>query len=202
MDPQLQEALVRLVAYLVVAPVHGFALAFAAGRLGDAGPAHAGRRTLNPLRHVDIVGGLGFVLFGFGWIRPMRLDRKALRFGRLGLVLVVLVGLAATLLSAGLAELIRRPLIVSASAGPWIYAVVFLQTLATLSIAFVLINLIPLPPLTGAHLLAAVLPVSEAALARYRVQAVVLVAAFVASGLAAWIFQPVYRPAARFLLGA
>jgi len=198
----LQQVLFRLVALLIVAAVHGYSLAWAADRLGDPGPRYDGRKTLDPFAHLDLLGGLGFVLFGFGWIKPMVLDREELNPGRLGPVLVALAGLASVLLLAGVAELMRRPLILSASGNLPLYGIVLLETLSTLSLSFVLINLVPVPPLTGAHFLRGLVPAVALFFDRYRTGFTVLVAAFVASGLAGWIFLPIYRPVARLMLGA
>ena len=198
----LQQVLFRLVALLIIAAVHGYTLALTADRLGDPGPRYDGRRSLNPFVHLDTVGALCLVVFGFGWIKPVALEARLLRFGRFGPVLVALAGLSAVVALAGVAELLRRPLIGSVSGNLPLYGVVLLEAISTLSLAFVLLNIIPLMPLTGVCFLTVLAPTLEPVMLRYRTAFTVVVAAIVASGLADRVFLPVYRPVARFLLGA
>lgn len=202
MGVSLQQILFRLVALMVIASVHGCALALAADKLGDPGPRYDGRRSLNPFVHLDFIGALGLILFGFGWIKPVAIEVRLLRFGRFGPVVVALAGLAAVVALAGVAELLRRPLIGSISGNLPLYGVVLLEAISTLSLAFVLLNILPMMPLTGVYFLTALVPRLEPVMVRYRMAFTIVVAAFVASGLAAWFFMPFYRPAARFLLGA
>jgi len=62
-------------AILIVSVVHGFVIAQIASWLGDAEPAHQGRRSLNPFSHFDLIGGAGLLLFGLGWIRPIEVGK-------------------------------------------------------------------------------------------------------------------------------
>jgi hypothetical protein len=109
-DFSLQQLALRLAAYIFIAAVHGLAVAAAAYALGDAGPRHDGRLSVNPLVHLDVLGTAAGVLFSAGWIRPIAIDPGALRAGRAGLVLVVAAGFAATVLSA-VALLALRPFV-------------------------------------------------------------------------------------------
>src|SRR5262249_38132215 len=97
-DYSLQQLVLRLVAMVFLAAVHGLAVAGAACALGDPGPRYDGRLTPHPLSHLDVLGTLAGV-FSAGWIKPIAIDPAELRTGRVGLVLVVLAGTAATLAS-------------------------------------------------------------------------------------------------------
>lgn len=200
--PILVQVLARLLALCLIAAVEGGMMALAAEALGDDGPRRAGRLSFNPLKHIDIVGGLGLVIFGLGWIKPMRLDAAKLRFGRLGLVLVALAGLLSLLGLAGVLEVLRRPFVAAAPGGATLYLVVALEVSATLALAFPIFNLIPVHPLTGRHLLAALWPAAGRFQDRHARTLLVLVAAFVASGIADQLMVPIYRPLSRLLLGA
>jgi Zn-dependent protease len=197
-----QQLVLRLCGYLLVCAVHGYALARIAGAMGDPGPRYDGRCTLNPLRHADLVGGVLAVVFGFGWIRPVRLDRQRLAWGGWGTVLIALVGLAAVAGLALVAEALRRPLIQAASGNLTLYGIALLEVLVTQAAGFVLINLVPLPPFTGQHFLVAAAPRVAPVLHRYRFGFVAAAALFVASGLAERLVLPAYRPLVRWLLGA
>jgi Zn-dependent protease len=187
-DVSLQLVVFRLVAYGIVAAVHGWALATAAGALGDPGPGYDGRRTRDPFAQADLVGAACAVVFGLGWARPVALDADRLgparRIAAAGLALAAVVALAAG------AALLRAPLLGAASGPMPLYGVTFLEILATLATGFAVLNLVPLPPLTGAHLLLAVRPGLAHAFARHRLWVALIAAAFVASGAAARLVDP------------
>ena len=73
-DFSLQQLVLRFIAIVFIAALHGFAVAAAAGALGDPGPRHDGRLSINPLAHMDVVGTASGVLFSVGWIRPIAVD--------------------------------------------------------------------------------------------------------------------------------
>jgi Zn-dependent protease len=97
-DFTLSQLLMRACAVLLVSTLQGWAMAMAAGALGDAGPEHDGRLTIDPLRHVDMLGGAVALIFSIGWARWMAVDPRALRHGRFDLLLVVGAGFAAIVL--------------------------------------------------------------------------------------------------------
>lgn len=199
MDLTLQQVVFRLVAYAIVAATHGRALAAAAGWLGDPGPGYDGRRTLDPFAQGDLVGAACAVGFGLGWSRPMALDAAAL--GPLRRVAAALAALAAVLVLALLAAGLRGPVLTAAAGTMPLYAVAFLETLSTLALGFVLVNLVPLAPFAGGQFLLAALPRLAKVFDRYRLWFALLAALFVASGAAARLIAPAYRPLARWLLG-
>ena len=91
-DFSLQQLVLRFIAIVFIAALHGFAVAAAACALGDPGPRHDGRLSLNPLAHMDVVGTASGVLFSVGWIRPIAVDPGELGVGRIGLLIVVAAG--------------------------------------------------------------------------------------------------------------
>src|SRR3989338_1280867 len=74
--------LVLVPSLLVAITVHEFAHAWVAYRNGDPTAARLGRLSLNPLVHLDPLGTLGIVLVGFGWGKPVPVDRSLLRHPR------------------------------------------------------------------------------------------------------------------------
>ena len=201
LDVTLQQVVLRLCALLFIAAVHGVAVAVTAVALGDQGPRHDGRLTLNPFRHLDIFGTISGALFSVGWIRPMSIDPAELRSGRVGLVLVVIAGAAATLLSA-LALRLVRPLLLPLlpdTASAAVFALI--ETTGQLSLWFALANLLPVPCLTGGHLLTAIVPQWRDVFRRSRPFAAVLLAIFAATGLVTGWLAPAYRVLAGPLLG-
>jgi Zn-dependent protease len=188
-----QQLILRFCALLFIAAVHGAAVAGAAVALGDAGPRHDGRLSLNPFAHLDILGSISAVLFSVGWIKPIAIDPAQLRPGRVGLVLIIAAATAATLLSV-LALWLVRPLLLpllpdTASA----LAFALIETTMQLSLWLALVNLLPLPCLTGGHLLTAIAPQWRGAFWRWRTVVAVLLALLAATGWVTHVIEPLYR---------
>jgi Zn-dependent protease len=78
---------------------------------------------------------------------------------------------------------------------------VFVETVGQLCVSFTLFNLLPLPPLTGQHLLVAVLPGARDALRRTQPYFAVLLALLIATGLMARLLSPAEVAVARVVLG-
>ncbi len=201
-DFTLQQLVLRLCALLFIAGIHGVAVSGAAVALGDPGPRHDGRLSLNPFVHLDILGGISALLFSVGWIRPISIDSAALRPGRAGLLLVVIAGAAATLLSALALRLVRPMLLplLPDTASAAVFAVI--ETTGQLSLWFALCNLLPVPCLTGGHLLTALMPQWREVFRRSRPVAAVLLAILAAAGLVTGLLAPCYGRLTGLILGA
>jgi Zn-dependent protease len=200
MDLTLQQLVLRLIAYVFIAAVHGFAVAAAAVAMGDQGPRYDGRLRINPLAHLDIIGTASGALFSVGWIGPIAVDPFELRLGRIGLAVVVAAGVAATLLSAVALRLVRPfllPLFPDTAAAT---AFALIEIVGELSAWFALINILPLPPLTGAHLLAAAAPAYSKVIAKIAPYSAVALALVAATGIITNVLGPLYRILANSLL--
>src|SRR5258707_10942545 len=84
----MQQLVLRLIAYVFIAAVHGFTVAAVAVAMGDQGPRYDGRLRVSPLAHLDIIGTASGALFSAGWITPIAIDPFELRLGRIGLAVV------------------------------------------------------------------------------------------------------------------
>ncbi len=196
-----QQLLLRLCAFVVIALTHAMTVAAAAVALGDPGPRHDGRLGPHPSAHLDIVGLVCGVLFSVGWIKPIAIDPAQLRPGRIGLVLIVLAAATATLLVA-LVLLAARPWLLpllSDSGSELAFALI--EVTAQLAVWFALVNLLPIPPLTGAHLVAAVVPRGPDLLARLRIAGTVLLAIIAATGMLTTVLAPLHLLLAGWMLG-
>ena len=151
--PTIADIITRAIVLLVAFPAHEGAHAFVADRLGDPTPRQMGRMTLNPLRHLDVVGSLLFLYAGIGWattpVNPYYLGRR-------GMALVSVAGplanLAVALLFALPAQyvLANSPLRTMFGVGNLFPSLgqIVLQMLVLNLLLFVF-NLIPVPPLDG-----------------------------------------------------
>jgi len=161
---------------LVAVVLHEVAHGVVAYRCGDPTAARAGRLTLNPLPHVDPIGTVlvpGLLLvtslaFGsrpmfFGWAKPVPIDPRWFRRPRLDGLLVALAGpgtnLVLAVASAGaLGWLVGRA---EPGAGQGVLAALVAQSLV-INCVLAVFNLLPVPPLDGGRVLAALLPAGAA----------------------------------------
>jgi Zn-dependent protease len=155
--------LARLIVLLVGFPIHEWAHAWSADRLGDSTPRWEGRLSLNPMAHLDILGSLSLLLTGFGWARPVPVNPYRMRVApRAGMALSAFAGPASNLLVAMVCAIPFRLGWVSLSdlytaTGPLTPAVL-LWSVAQVSIGLALFNLLPFFPLDGEKVLVGVLP--------------------------------------------
>ncbi len=200
-DLTLQQIVLRLVAYVFIATLHGVAVAAAAVAMGDPGPRHDGRLRISPVTHLDIIGTASGVLFSIGWIRPIAIDPCEMRLGGTGSVLVVAAGAAASVLGAALLRLLRPFLLplLPDTASATTFALI--EVIGELSVWFALANVLPLPPLTGAHLLAAAAPTYHKAIAKIAPYAGLVLALVAATGVLTKMLGPAYRALAGLVLG-
>jgi Zn-dependent protease len=177
----------RLLALLLIVAVQGSVQAGTALLLGDPRPRHDGRLTLWPTAHLDLAGTVSMILFGLGWAKPVDVDARRLRHGRLGPIVVVLAGcLALLLLAAGLAALVV-PALTALPHTAGLGTAAFLRQAANLAIWAALLSLVPVPPLAGGIVLDA-FGLRLPRLGRQLALALVLLAA--ASGLVARALGP------------
>jgi len=157
---------VWVIAALVIGiTFHEFSHALVADQLGDHRPRALGRVSLNPLRHLDPLGSLFFLLARFGWGKPVPVNAYALRPGRTGLTYVALAGPIANFAVAAVVAVIFRVL---QQAG--LLDALFLREVVALvvylNVALGLFNVIPIPPLDGYNVVLPLLPARQAMLAQ------------------------------------
>lgn len=139
--------------FVVGIVLHEAAHAYSAYRLGDDTAYRAGRVTLNPASHLDVLGSLMLVMVGFGWGKPTPVVPSKLRGGVLGPVAVAFAGpLSNLLIVAVCAALFLLPPFQSDYLGLIVVSVAFVNAL------LFVFNLIPIPPLDGAKVIFPFLP--------------------------------------------
>lgn len=153
-------ALVVLILSIIV---HEVAHGYAANSLGDPTARLAGRLTLNPLPHIDLMGSIvlpALLVFTgspimFGWAKPVPYNPYNLKNHRWGEMLVALAGVATNILLAIIFGLLVR---FSSQIGLSATSVSLAATIAFINLFLGLFNLLPFPPLDGFTALRAGLP--------------------------------------------
>lgn len=130
--------------------IHELAHGWVAYRMGDPTAKWLGRLSLNPFKHLDLIGTAMLFLFGFGWAKPVPVNLENIQNRRQGLIFVSAAGIIANILFAFLAILLYRLFSPSPSGPPGI----MLYYLAQINIMLAAFNLIPIPPLDGSKILA------------------------------------------------
>ena len=160
LDPRI--LLITAPVFLFSLSLHEFLHAWAADRLGDLTPRHAGRLTLNPLAHYDPIGTTFGLLFRvFGWAKPVPVNPSVFKWPKRDMMLTALGGPAANVALAFCFAVVFKMLQLESfrpgtlgAAGPTIAVVEKMAAYGIfLNLALALFNLIPLYPLDGHHIL-------------------------------------------------
>ena len=138
--------------------VHEFAHSFAALKMGDTSQKESGRLTLNPLKHIDTAGLVFFLLFGFGWAKPVEINRFLYDDRKKGDIVVSLAGIAGNLILCILGALLYSVIPRFGAFG--IVSNLMYQVMNVNSNLFAL-NLLPIPPLDGSKIIKAIAPAKD-----------------------------------------
>lgn len=150
----LEELIVIVPIFLISLTFHEFAHSFAALLLGDRTSQAMGRFSLNPLKHIDPLGFILFILFGFGWAKPVMVNRDNLKHPIRDDVIISLSGPLSNFILAITSAVLLRVLLKSGLASGSaleIIANVLLYTIIV-NISLAIFNLLPIPPLDGSHI--------------------------------------------------
>lgn len=156
-----QDIIVTVPPFIFALTVHEYAHGYVAHRMGDNTAANLGRLSLNPLKHLDLLGCLAFFLINIGWAKPVPVDPRNFQNPRRDMIWVSLAGPGSNLILAVLSTLLAKLLILTDTGLPAFFAVPILQiTVASIwiNIMLAVFNLVPIPPLDGSKILLGLLP--------------------------------------------
>ena len=152
-------ALSSLAVIFLTLPVHEFAHAFTAVKLGDPTPRFTGRLSINPFKHIDYLGAASILLFGFGWAKPVQVNSRYFKNPKRDMAITAIAGPISNLIvcfvCVFIAALINTIFPLSDLA---FYLSAFFVNIGFINVYLAVFNLIPIPPFDGSRLLSAFLP--------------------------------------------
>src|SRR3990172_4790078 len=172
----------QIMVFLFAISVHESAHAWMANRCGDPTARLLGRITLNPLKHIDMIGTVVLPLFAmiaglpvFGWAKPTPVNPLNFKNHVRDDILPSVVGPISNFVLATGAVLLLTLISVTSVAGnqvvhniasgyltqtssPLMPLALMLYEAMLINVLLGVFNLIPLPPLHGTHLLPHFLP--------------------------------------------
>ena len=147
----LSTILASIVAIAVAISVHEFGHAYSAHLLGDDTAKMYGRMTLNPAKHIDIMGLIAMLIVHIGWAKPVPVNPNNFRNYKLGNVLVSLAGAIGNILAAIVCVFVMKSAKLEA-----------IQTISNVTliynVGFAAFNLLPIPPLDGWGIISTFIP--------------------------------------------
>ncbi len=178
MTPRIVEILYQMIAFLFAISVHESAHAWTASRCGDPTARMLGRVSLNPIRHIDLLGTIILPLVAaisgiplLGWAKPTPVDPRNFRNPVMDDILTAVAGPVSNFVVAGGALLLLGGISRSSPSSHTLVAglahgfggtasdsalapvAVLLFELMLINIVLAVFNLIPVPPLDGSHVL-------------------------------------------------
>ncbi|RTR33038.1 site-2 protease family protein [Robertmurraya yapensis] len=148
-----------IITLIIAFTVHEFAHAYVAYRFGDSTAKKQGRLTLNPIQHLDPIGTILLFIAGFGWARPVPVNRFFFKNPRLAGILVSVAGPLSNLIMACLGFIIWYGLVGTGLAeGMSEFVPNFLDTFIYLNMLLFVFNLLPFPPLDGYRIIEDLVP--------------------------------------------
>ena len=152
---------VLVAASLLCITFHETCHGLAAYRLGDNTAKRMGRLSLNPLKHVDLMGLIMMALFRFGWAKPVPVDMRNFKNPKAGMALTALAGPVSNVVLAYAAVVLCNFVIFLADrlGNTWLLLALaqFFVYVEIISAGLAVFNVFPIPPLDGSKVLFALL---------------------------------------------
>lgn len=149
-----------LPAVFIALSFHEFAHSFVAYKLGDVSQKESGRLSLNPINHIDPIGLISMIFFGFGWAKPVQVNPYMFKDRKNGMIQSAVAGPLANLILGFIFTIlmmltIKTGMAFNGAIGNYLYT--FCMYSILMNVGLGVFNLIPIPPLDGSKILMGVL---------------------------------------------
>jgi Zn-dependent protease len=188
---------------IIAFSVHEFSHAFMAWKFGDDTAKNQGRLTLNPMSHLDPIGTILIFIAGFGWARPVPVNRFYFKKPRLAGISVSFAGPLSNLIMACLGFIIWYGLVATGVSVSLPSAVPdFLDIFIGLNAVLFVFNLLPLPPLDGYRIVEDLMPIDvRAKMTQFEQYGTLVFLILVITPLDRYTIQPIFNTVLPWLVG-
>ncbi|VAW39770.1 FIG004556: membrane metalloprotease [hydrothermal vent metagenome] len=200
----LQEIIILGPPLLFALTLHEYAHGYVARLFGDPTAANMGRLTLNPLKHLDPIGVICFILIKIGWAKPVPVDPRYFKDPRRDMIWVSLAGPGINFILAVISVLMVRLLFATSTLWPFFIISPLIKMLGAsiwINLLLAVFNLLPLPPLDGSKILMGLLPERTAvAYARVEPYGFIIMLVLFYTGILPKIILPIISFAQRLIM--
>ena len=196
--------IIQLPPLLFALTFHELAHGYVAYRLGDPTARNAGRLTMNPLKHLDPLGVLAFIIMKIGWAKPVPVDPRYFKNPQKDMLMVALAGPASNVILAIASAILARALVALNLLPMFILQPVIGMLVASvwINIMLAVFNCLPIPPLDGSKVLMGLLPYEAArSYAKLEPFGFLLLLALFYTGIISKIIMPIIHFSNNLLLG-
>ncbi|MBO5333407.1 MAG: site-2 protease family protein [Clostridia bacterium] len=151
----------RLFVIFCTMPIHEYAHALIATKLGDNTPKYNGRLTLNPMAHISPLGAIMIFLCGFGYAKPVNVNPRNFKDPKKGMALTAIAGPISNLIMGFVAIFVSTAFARIYYNNPttiFLAIYYFLYFAGVVNVNLAVFNLLPIPPLDGSRILQLLIP--------------------------------------------